>query len=306
MSNHSEGETAIILGLSKLMLQGKQVLVYGSDVDLFVLLLAHYQNIDCSLIYMKSIYTSISSVHDFLGKQTSSALLSFHAITGCDIAGKFSGKSKEFWTKKFLQERYNDKLIQALLGLTSGILEENLSEIQKFFCRSYCPKRAPKRVMESLVETRYYLYKKYSSETSKLPPSPGAFMQHVRRACCPLMVWSSANLNETVVVNHLEHGWEICDGNLMPVSTHDDIAPNDLIALVSCSCNGECSNNHCTCKKNNVACTDFCGCGDTCQNTDMRPPENLSSCEDIEEEDGECDDDEEGSVEEQIQEDRND
>ena len=57
----------------------------------------------------------------------------------------------------------------------------------------------------------------------------------------------------------------------MPISTEDEIAPEDIVTLVSCNCNGECSNNHCTCKKNNVACTDFCGCGDSCQNTDMRP-----------------------------------
>ena len=106
---------------------------------------------------------------------------------------------------------------------------------------------------ESLVETRYYLYKKYRSETCKLPPSPGAFLQHVKRACCPLMVWNSANLSETIVVVPFEYGWEICDGVWMPICTANEIAPDDLISLVSCNCNGDCSNNHCTCKKNNVA-----------------------------------------------------
>ena len=66
-------------------------------------------------------------------------------------------------------------------------------------------------------------------------------------------------------------GWEDSGGEMMPISTEDEIAPEDIVTLVSCNCNGECSNNHCTCKKNNVACTDFCGCGDSCQNTDMRP-----------------------------------
>ena len=57
---------------------------------------------------------------------------------------------------------------------------------------------------------------------------------------------------------------------MMPISTEDEITPEDIVTLVSCNLNGECSNNHCTCKKNNV-CTDFCGYGDLCQNTDMRP-----------------------------------
>ena len=88
-TNHTEGETAIIMGLSMLRLREKRVLVYGSDVDLFVLLLAHYQNIDCSEIYMKSLsgYTCISAVHDFLGGEIASALLPFYALTGCDITG---------------------------------------------------------------------------------------------------------------------------------------------------------------------------------------------------------------------------
>ena len=34
-NNYSEGETAIILGLSTVFLSGKRVVVYGSDVDLF-------------------------------------------------------------------------------------------------------------------------------------------------------------------------------------------------------------------------------------------------------------------------------
>ena len=52
------------MGLSMLRLREKRVLVHGSDVDLFVLLLAHYQNIDCSEIYMKSLsgYACITAV----------------------------------------------------------------------------------------------------------------------------------------------------------------------------------------------------------------------------------------------------
>ena len=69
----------------------------------------------------------------------------------------------------------------------------------------------------------------------------------------------------------------------MPICTEEEIAPEDLITLVSCNCKGECSNNHCTCKKNNVACTDFYGCGDSCQNSDMCPTHNLGEEEDDEE-----------------------
>ena len=102
----------------------------------------------------------------------------------------------------------------------------------------------------------------------------------IKRACVPLITWIGANMSNIREVNYLEYGWEMCDGVLMPKCTEDEVAPEDLVALVSCNCNGKCCNNHCTCKKNNVACTDFCGCGDSCQNTDMCPPTNLCTSED--------------------------
>ena len=294
-TNHTEGETAIVMGLCSLELLQKRVVVYGSDVDLFVLLLAHYQNIGYREIYMKSLtgYTSITAVFNSLGSEVASALLPFHALTGCDITGKFSGKTKEFWTKRFLAERTNMNFIQALLSLHECQSDEVINEIASFFCRSYCPKRTAKRITKTLSETRYHLYKKYRSETSRLPPSPGAFLQHVKRSCVPLLIWHSSNLYETIAPIHTDLGWNDSEGVMMPICTEDEIAPEDLVTLVSCSCNGACSNNHCTCKKNNVACTDFCGCGDSCMNSDMRPPDNLVGENDEDEEETHDDQDDE-------------
>ena len=123
-------------------LSEKRVTVYGNDVDLFVLLLAHYKNIDCQQIHMKSLtgYTSITEVYNFLGNEVALALLAFHALTGCDVTGKFSGKSKEFWTSKFLTDRTNNNFIQALLLLHTCRPEDVFDELSKFICRSYCPK----------------------------------------------------------------------------------------------------------------------------------------------------------------------
>ena len=77
--------------------------MFGNDVDLFVLLLAHNENINCSELFMKTLtgYTSIASIHQFLGNYAASALLPFHALTGCNITGMFSGKRKEFGRRSF-------------------------------------------------------------------------------------------------------------------------------------------------------------------------------------------------------------
>ena len=287
VTNHKEGETAIILGLSTMDLKQRKVVVYGNDVDLFVLLLAHYRNIDCKDLQMKSLlgYISLTAIYNFFGHQVSSALLPFHALTGCDVTGKFSGRSKEFWTKKFIEERNNEQFINALLSLNNCHFDEVIGELSSFICRSYCTKKTPKRVTNSLAETRFFLYKKFSSETNKLPPTQGAFLQHIKRACYPLVIWNSANLPMTMTIDPLCNGWELNkDGHLMPVCTHDNIAPEGLIELVSCNCQGDCTKGRCTCQKSSTNCTDLCGCGDICMNTDVCLPTSANDMDDEDEE----------------------
>ena len=89
-----EGETAIILGLTAMNIEHKQVPVYANDSDLFALLLMHYSSFNSHELHMKSLtgYTSITAINEFLGPDVAKALLSFHALNGCDTTGKFSGE----------------------------------------------------------------------------------------------------------------------------------------------------------------------------------------------------------------------
>ena len=85
------------MGLCSLELSDKRVVFCGNDVDLFTLLLSHYQEINCLDLRMRSLkgYTPIIPVYQYLGEPPLSAFLAFHAITGNDIAGKFSRKSED-------------------------------------------------------------------------------------------------------------------------------------------------------------------------------------------------------------------
>ena len=56
---------------------------------------------------------------------------------------------------------------------------------------------------------------------------------------------------------------------LMPLHTHNNTAFKGLVELVSY---GDCSRSWCTCKKNNVSCTDLGRCGDKYQNTSATLP----------------------------------
>ena len=243
-------------------IEQKRVTVYASNSDLFTLLLMHYSSFNCHALHMKSYtgYTSITAVHEFLGPVVAKALLSFHALTGCDTTDKFSGKSKEFWTKMFVQERNNVSFIGALNALQdTGPSENVVSKLARFICRAYCTNR----ITNDIAETRYFLYKKISSETNKLPPT-AASLQHVLRAFCQIGVWKSAHLSIIDIPILIENGWEVSDGGIM----------EDLIELVSCNCKGNCATKRCKCHKSDEA-SDFCGCSDECVNSDMALPENV-------------------------------
>ena len=86
-----------------------------------------------------------------------------------------------------------------------------------------------------------------------------------------------------MTVDHILHCWEMKEnGILMTVHTNNNIAPEDLVELVSCNCNNDCVDGCCTCKTNNVLCRSY-GCGDECQNTDASPPP--SACNDKDDDD---------------------
>ena len=49
-----------------------------------------------------------------------------------------------------------------------------------------------------------------------------------------------------------DHGYE-------PIPTLDPMAPEELLGFTTCNCNGDCSNQRCSCKKNGVKCILACG-----------------------------------------------
>ena len=60
----------------------------------------------------------MSPVYWFLGNTVASAPLAFHGLSGNNMAGKFSGSRKEFWTGWFLLERNNEDVISERLITT--------------------------------------------------------------------------------------------------------------------------------------------------------------------------------------------
>ena len=72
-----------------------------------MLLLTHYNNIDCLDLHRKSLsgYTPMTAVRDFLRSYVASFMtLQFHAVTGCDVAGKLAVRAKIFGQENSLRK----------------------------------------------------------------------------------------------------------------------------------------------------------------------------------------------------------
>ena len=118
-NDHEEADTLIIrcLRLVDDFIENKIVNVYSADTDVFLLLLSHSNKINCQCLYIHLVKgkVDIKLVCLKLGNETSKALLSLHGLTGSDTTGKFEGKSKQFWFRRFLTiDQNNSKLKKEL------------------------------------------------------------------------------------------------------------------------------------------------------------------------------------------------
>ena len=95
-NNHEEADTLMINTLCILQPMNSCVVVYSVDTDVFVLLLRHHDKIGCDTLYMNLFggFVNMTAILKSVGQMVCRALLSLHALTGCDTTGRFCGIGK--------------------------------------------------------------------------------------------------------------------------------------------------------------------------------------------------------------------
>ena len=88
-----------------------------------------------------------------LGDEKAKALAGFHPLTGCDTVKKFSSKSKEAWTKHFLQA--DSKILNALCRYPQEHFSEDFEAIKRFTVMLYVLKSSK---ITDLGESRWYAF----------------------------------------------------------------------------------------------------------------------------------------------------
>ena len=214
----------------------------------------------------------VSSLAAQLGPKKSIGLLAAYILTGCDQIGKFNTVSKERAFKVFmtLGSDVIDKLAELGDDVNFSPTSDQSKAVSRFVMLLYA-KRQDDRVhvpkMADVGDLRWRLYSKHQKETENLPPTPSTLNRHVQRANYVLRLWKLSTTSFRPQLPDIkDHGWNIVDNLLCPIMTDELPAPQYSIEMVNCSCKStKCANHYCTCRKNNLQCTDLCNC-DGCEN----------------------------------------
>ena len=252
--DHEEADTLVILHsmhVSKCY-DNPDIHVYAPDTDIFLMLI-NKCNVLSSFTYFhigsgtKERIINIFNICTQLTPEISNALLGYHAFTECVVTGRFSGKTKNSSFKLFLT------LDKPILSSIAKLEQENLSKtdilnLEHFVCMLYGAK-----TKTTLKDLRWKLFTQNNAEGAQLPPTYHTFLPHVNRANFVAMCWSRSTSGFI--------GQSIFPRKMSYISS-----PIQILELVRCGCSKKpCSDRNCSCRKNNVNCTDLCGC-DECEN----------------------------------------
>ena len=267
--NHDEADTLLIwhgIDFSKKTDSNASIRIISPDTDVLILGI-YFADSLCKVTKTKTFSNEfdIQQIAEGLGKDRSKALLSLHAISGCDTVGRFACKGKLTWFKGFLKLQ-NDLVIEAMQKfgddpILNNSIEERIAEFVSFVYTGQTM---------SLPSARWYLFSKKMAEGEKLPPTPSAFKQHLLRALLQVVEWKDSNAGQMNRPDPTKFGWIRNDTKWQPVSSDNPPISNDLMQLVKCNCKGKCNSKRCSCRRSDpsMVCSEMCGCVENCENSD--------------------------------------
>jgi hypothetical protein len=102
--------------------------------DVALLLISFFKELPSSRTFFNGKKDSRKQIFDNLGPDRVSALLGFHAVTGCDTTGKFACRTKETAFKLFLNA--NESILKALasLGTENLNIDKEYTFWEQFVC----------------------------------------------------------------------------------------------------------------------------------------------------------------------------
>ncbi|CAM1307414.1 Uncharacterised protein r2_g1730 [Pycnogonum litorale] len=183
VSTQEEADTIMLLHAVEVAIAGLDVHIYSQDTDVLLLALRRVPLLGTkpSMIMGTSEHrrkVMLKPIYDALGADKASALINWHALTGCDTTGHIQGTSKKGCFTTFLNS--SPAVIAALSGFGEGaeLSVEVVKGCEEFLCSLVCPKRLN---IYQAKDLRWYMFKRLRPDqgVDKLPPTEGAWLEHI-------------------------------------------------------------------------------------------------------------------------------
>ena len=279
-SSHEEADTKIILHAHHAAVNGVTTIdIHSPDTDVFILALRRLPLLAPNTSFVTGTGDTrrsipLKPIYETLGISICNALPGFHALSGCDQTGKFAGKGKLLFWKSLMSA--NEEMMEAFcdLGSSNNLSDKTVQNLEKFICRLY----APSLTVESLDQLRWKLFSKRQAEGENLPPTQESLKQAIYRAHYQALVWQNDIVPNPTIPPPDNYGWRVEDNMYVPVSSELPAAPDAVVELVKCSCRTSLCSSSCSCRRNNLSCTEMCQCEgdpDACNNVYVLETDNL-------------------------------
>ena len=94
-----------------------------------------------------------------------------------------------------------------------------------------------------------------------LPPTSGSVKYHNITVYHQIQEWLGVEMSS------VDRGWKVSAGNLLPIMTDLQPAPQKFLKVVCCGCKYACNTMHCFCRKHGMTCSTACSeCSGACAN----------------------------------------
>jgi hypothetical protein len=280
VSSQEEADTLMIFHAVEAAKAGYIIHIYSQDTDVLLAALRRVPLLgeDAAMVMGtsdKRRLVMLKPIYNALGENKARALCKWHALTGCDTTGHIRGKSKIACLKAFLTADPSSVAAISALGVGSEPSDETINGCVSFLCSLFCKKGITISQPHIL---RWSLFKQQGIDkgVEMLPPTSGAWIQHIRRAHCQSAIWEQDLILHPIVPDPLKLGWIKEDNCLVPNLSDIAPAPTTVVELVKCRCGSSkpnatsaCTTARCSCLAHGLVCTELCWCEgvDICQNS---------------------------------------
>ena len=250
---YEEADTRLVL--HAVHSQFHTVVVPSRDTDVHLLLVSHFQSMQCQHLWMKSgtlnkrRYIPIDAVFNKLLSGSASSLLAFHALTGCDTTSYIANHTKRSSWNIFKEHH------GLLKNLDIGELtDDTIQSSETFVCRIYNVHRT-----DSIDAARHLLFSK-TGKPEAMASTSDALCFRSKRVHYQSMIWRNAHCPTPDFPALSEMGWRIVDSELQPVLMTLSPIQDSCLEMVACSCRKQCKTRRCKCQKSGLRCTSMCAC----------------------------------------------